>query len=236
MTDTDLDQAIDEQLAALVAQAPLAPTVDEIVGGRPLAGSGHRPVLLATAAAFVLLAVGAAVLLRQQADDDRPSTADAMPVRSEPDLVVVMNVDPTDAQVGLVADLLDDPLVTESVFIEVDQAYEDVVSGLEPHLLEGVVPEAVHTSFRVSVVDHDLDQAQSLVVTLRTAPGVRSVHLDPDPTEIPSILLPPGDVVHPSRNIIPLEPGEDCPEMYLPGDDNGDGVADTCMRVWDGGG
>lgn len=31
-----------------------------------------------------------------------------------------------------------------------------------------------------------------------------------------------------------------CPEMYLPGDEDGDGdgdgVADTCMRVWDGGG
>ena len=235
MTDTDLDQSVHEQLVALVAQAPLPPTVDEITGrARRTPGRGHG--VLAVAAAFVLLAVGAAVVLRVQGDADDPPTASG-PVRTEPDLVVVMNLDPTDAQVSHVDDLLDDPLVTESVFVESIEAYDEVASTmlLGPQL-DGIEQEAIHASFRADVVDHDLDRAQSLVGSLRTAPGVWAVHLDPEPAMIPSLLFPPGDSPEPTQNIVPLDPGEDCPELYLPGDDDGDGVADTCMRVRDGGG
>ena len=81
MNDTDLDQAIHEQLERLVADAPLPPSVDEITSPVVRVGEVHRrrPLLVGAAAGVVLLAVVGAIVLRAQGDDGSPLASEPAP-------------------------------------------------------------------------------------------------------------------------------------------------------------
>lgn len=214
---TDLDQRIHEDLERLTALAPVPPSVADITARRPTVERHRRPVVLGLAAAAVIVVavVGAVVLLNAAGDgDDRPAVAPPTTV-ARPDLAVFMDPDATEAQIAAIAERLHGAAeVVDVVFVDHDGAYGEFqdLYGDDPALIESVTPEMLPTSFRVTLVDHDLTAAQGLITELQESPGVREVQAEPvlDPPE-----QVPNDVVLP-RLVIDL-PGWSDPTVVSDG-------------------
>jgi hypothetical protein len=238
---TDLDQRIHEHLERLLAGAPLPPSVQEIRARRR--GARRRPVLVGLAAVVLVAAVVGGVALRQTSGEGgRDGAPASIPAATDPDVIVYLRPRVTDAQiVDVERRLRAEPSIVDIEFFDQDRALEEFrrLFADDPALVESVTPDVLPPSFRLVVLDHDVEAIAPLLDDLESAPGVQQVDRDPVLPE------PATDLEIPTCSTGPASPGDhtscpptpdsdgSCSQMHLPADLDGDGVAESCIRARD---